>query len=71
MLFIFFIYFFENKQEVATGLEYLHIQGVIHRDLKPANLMMTADNHVKISNFGVSKLKEAVRTVCYFYLFAL
>lgn len=54
-------------KEVATGLEYLHERGVIHRDLKPSNLMLTADNSVKISNFGVSKLKEAVKTVTYFY----
>ncbi|KAI3403154.2 hypothetical protein KGF56_004043 [Candida oxycetoniae] len=41
-------------RDVLLGLEYLHMQGVVHRDIKPANLLVSSDNVVKISDFGVS-----------------
>ncbi|ODV93713.1 hypothetical protein PACTADRAFT_45394, partial [Pachysolen tannophilus NRRL Y-2460] len=41
-------------RDVVLGLEYLHYQGIIHRDIKPANLLVSADDVVKISDFGVS-----------------
>ncbi|QLG74309.1 hypothetical protein HG535_0G01930 [Zygotorulaspora mrakii] len=44
----------EILRGVVLGLEYLHYQGVIHRDIKPANLLISEDNTVKISDFGVS-----------------
>lgn len=48
-------------RDVVLGLEYLHHQGIIHRDIKPANLLWTQDRKtVKISDFGVSHLSEAL-----------
>ncbi|KAL6933122.1 uncharacterized protein HGUI_02098 [Hanseniaspora guilliermondii] len=43
-------------RQVVLGLEYLQIKNVLHRDLKPANLLLTANDVVKISDFGCSLL---------------
>ena len=44
--------------EAALGMAYLHQQGIIHRDLKSLNLLVTAQWQCKVSDFGISSLKE-------------
>ncbi|KAI5077965.1 hypothetical protein GOP47_0007789 [Adiantum capillus-veneris] len=42
--------------ELVLALEYLHSLGVVHRDLKPDNLLIAHDGHLKLTDFGLSKV---------------
>jgi microtubule-associated serine/threonine kinase len=42
--------------ETILAVEYLHSFGIVHRDLKPDNLLITGMGHIKLTDFGLSKI---------------
>lgn len=44
--------------EIINILKYMHSKGISHRDLKPSNLLFDENYHLKVCDFGCSKLEE-------------
>lgn len=49
--------------EVVLALEYLHQNNILYRDLKPENVMIDKDGHVRLADFGLSKLNFSKQDV--------
>ncbi|KAK9130189.1 hypothetical protein Sjap_010676 [Stephania japonica] len=50
--------------QILSGLSYLHRHKIVHRDIKPSNLLINATKHVKIADFGVSRILAQTMDPC-------
>ena len=46
--------------ELILAIEYIHKLDCIHRDIKPDNILIDSDGHIKLSDFGLSKISENI-----------
>lgn len=44
--------------EVAQGLKAAHSAGLIHRDVKPGNILLDAEGHAKLVDFGLALVTQ-------------
>ncbi|ANH81413.1 hypothetical protein A8C56_10840 [Niabella ginsenosidivorans] len=47
--------------QVLEGLAHAHQKGIIHRDVKPANILISEGREVKITDFGIARIRNAER----------
>lgn len=42
--------------EILLGIEHLHSRDIVYRDIKPENILLDVDGHIRIADFGLSKI---------------
>jgi len=47
--------------EILLAIEYLHLNDIFYRDLKPENILLDHDGHIKLADFGISRINFSER----------
>ena len=42
--------------EILLGFKYMHERDIVYRDIKPENILVDMDGHIRIADFGLSKI---------------
>jgi hypothetical protein len=48
-------------EDILTGLQHGHDNGVIHRDVKPGNVLIAPDGACKVTDYGIAKAVDVTR----------
>lgn len=48
-------------RQVCSAVQHAHRNLIVHRDLKPNNILVTSDGQVKLLDFGIAKLLDAMQ----------
>ena len=50
---------------ICEGLAYAHQKGIVHQHLSPTNIIISEDDAVKITDFGMANIDNSNQTSCY------